>query len=284
MSAWTIQKILPVAQDYLANKVLGTAARLEAELLLAHVLACDRVYLFTHFERPLQEHELAAYRVLLKRRAAHEPVAYILGRREFMSLKFLVNPSVLIPRPETELMVEAALAHLELMGGGSVCDVGTGSGAVAISVGHYANVPVTVTGLDISPEALAVARSNGESLKVEVDWQMSDLLQAVAPGRSFAVITANLPYVGTEEIFNLPREVRQYEPEVALVTAGADGMDLYRRLTREAVAHLSRESVLLMEICPHHVELLPEVLGEAYEWQVYKDLTGRDRLVKARLL
>ena len=280
MPIWTIQTILPVSQKYLAEKSIESAARLEAELLLAHVLKVDRVYLFTHFERPLEESELAAYRELLRRRAAQEPVAYILGTREFMSLKFTVDPRVLIPRPETELMVETALAYLELVGAGEVCDIGTGSGAVAIAIKYYCQQAIAVTGLDISPEALALARKNGGDLKVTVEWQESDLLQNLKPQQRFALITANLPYVGTEEYLTLPREVREYEPSLALL-AGTDGMDLYRILAVQALDYLIPGGIILFEISPHQAELLPEVLGFAYDWQVLKDLSGRNRLVKA---
>jgi release factor glutamine methyltransferase len=173
LHSWTINELLAWTTDYFNSKKIREA-RMEAEVLLARVLGKDRVYLYTHYDAPVNQHERAMFREYVKRRAQNEPLAYITGTREFMSLEFKVNPDVLIPRPETELIVEEVI---ELFAGKtcSICDIGTGSGAIAISLAHY--LPqAKVFASDISAMALATARDNAARLQAKVEFREGDLL------------------------------------------------------------------------------------------------------------
>lgn len=223
---------------------LPTAGR-DAELLLMHVLACDRTYLLTHPETQLTAEQYAVYDAWLTRRARHEPVQYIVGEQEFFGLKFRVTPDVLIPRPETEHLVEAALARTDRDASLHIADVGTGSGAIAVALAH-AFPRARVTALDISAAALAVAQENAESHGVgdRIRFLESDVLEAVA-GEQFDMIVSNPPYVAEGE--ELEPQVRDYEPGSALF-AGPEGLDVYRRLIRQAQAALKPDGWLLLEI------------------------------------
>ncbi len=185
-----------------------------AEVLLAHCLHCSRLELYLRHDQPLTDDELSCYKTGLKRRLAHEPTQYITGQQEFWSLDFLVSPAVLIPRPETELLVEAVLKHLSRSEPGGVAprllDVGTGSGVLAVTLA--AELPAAqVVALDRSWEALTVARENARRHKVEqqIDWVLADLVAALAPRAMFAVIVANPPYVSAADWEHLPPEIKQ---------------------------------------------------------------------------
>jgi release factor glutamine methyltransferase len=260
--------------------------RLDAEVLLAHLLGRDRVYLFRETGRTLPEEIARRYRALVGRRAAGEPVAYLTGSKEFMGLDFTVGPHVLIPRPETELVVEYALAVLAGRSGSRriAVDVGTGSGAVAVSLARLAP-GAQVYATDISEQALAVARANAGRHGVDVRFYCGDLLtplQGVLGPASAVVITANLPYIPSGDIPGLPREVRCYEPALAL-DGGPDGLGLYRRLVPGAYSLLAPGGCLLMEIAPDQgdraLELTPPPRWRA---RVLRDLAGRPRLVAAQ--
>lgn len=276
--AWTIQSILAKMKPFLTERGF-VAARLEAEVLLAHILQEPRMYLYTHFDRPLTPQELAAYREVLQRRLHGEPAAYITGEKEFMSLGFSVSPQVLIPRPETETLAEEALRFLEEQAGTRVCDIGTGSGAIAVSLAYHAGRPLQLTALDISPEALEVARANAARYDITLDLRVSDLFSAVSADEVFDLITANLPYVSTDEYATLPPGVRDYEPAAALL-GGVDGMDIYRRLLAAAPEYLAADGIILLEISPPQAELVAEAAGPGYGYQVLPDLSGRWRVVK----
>jgi release factor glutamine methyltransferase len=222
--------------------------RLEAELLLAHSLGCDRIRLVIDSARPLSAEELAAVRQLIQRRRRYEPMAYILQSREFWGRKFFVSPAVLIPRPDTEVLVETALAltkeqHLF----GRALDLCTGSGCVAVS--FALERPTWRTwATDISGDALEVARSNAARLGAsELTFRESDLFAALDPGQRFSLITANPPYVSTSDYAELQPDIREYEPVLAL-TSGSDGLDLVRRLIIEAPDYLETGGSLAIEI------------------------------------
>lgn len=265
----------------------GSASpRLDAEVLLAHVLGRDRVYLFRESGRWLGALEARRYRELVERRARGEPVAYLTGHKEFMGLDFAVGPPVLIPRPETELMVEYALALLAGYPPGRriAVDVGTGSGAVAVSLARLA--PGTeVYATDISPGALAIARANAARHGVTVLFYRGDLLsplRGVLPPGSAAVVAANLPYIPSEEMAGLPRDVRDYEPALAL-DGGPGGLELYRRLVPPAGELLAPGGHLLLEIAPAQRERALELVPPpGWRPAVIPDLAGRPRLVVAQ--
>ncbi len=226
----------------------STTARRDAELLLLHVTGLTRPHLLTHPERDLTERQMQHYHAAIVRRAQNEPVQHITGTQEFFGRSFIVNRLVLIPRPETEHLVEAALAihpqarHILPL---RILDIGTGSGILAITLAlHLPDASVTAT--DISAEALAVAQTNARTLAVadRIRFLQSDLFAALADAR-FDCIVSNPPYVATAE--RLEPQVRDYEPAAALY-AGADGLAVYRRLIPEAFAHLEPGGHLLLEI------------------------------------
>ncbi len=240
----TLGEVLRLSTAHLERHGSPTA-RLDAELLLGHALGLGRVEIYTGFERPLDEAELAECRALIARRAKREPVAYILGRWGFRGLDLDVDPRVLVPRPETELLVDRCLALLNGVVGPDVLDVGTGSGAIVLALAS--ELPeARVIGCDVSPEALEVARRNGERLGVDVEWIESDLLAAVA-GRRFDLVVSNPPYVAADEIGALEPEVRDWEPRGATV-AGESGLEAIERLCAEAPAALEEGGALVLEV------------------------------------
>ena len=240
----TLGEVLRLSTAHLERHGSPTA-RLDAELLLGHALGLGRVELYTGFERPLDEAELAECRALIARRAKREPVAYILGRWGFRGLDLDVDPRVLVPRPETELLVDRCLALLNGVVGPDVLDVGTGSGAIGLALAS--ELPeARVIGCDVSAEALEVARANGERLGVDVEWVESDLLAAVA-GRRFDLVVSNPPYVAAGEIGALEPEVRDWEPRGATL-AGESGLEAIERLCAEAPAALEQGGALVLEV------------------------------------
>ncbi len=252
---WTIEAVLKwAADDFRARGIEGP--RLDAEVLLAFALGSTRVQLIVDGKRPLVPEELARFRDLVKRRRAREPVAYLLGAREFYGRRFKVDRRVLVPRPDTETLVDVALRrtrHIAL--GMRALDLCTGSGCVAVTLGRE-RPTAHVVGTDVSGEALAVARENAARLGAyHVSFAEGDLFGALAafaawPGFADArydVITANPPYIAAGEIPTLDADIREHEPRVALV-GGDDGLDLVRRIVFEAPRHLRKGGVLAQEI------------------------------------
>ena len=256
-----------------------STARRDAELLLVRVLGCDRTFLLTHPEAPLTLKQTALYQSWIARRVRHEPVQYIVGEQEFFGLKFRVTPDVLIPRPETEHLVEAALARTDRDASLRIVDVGTGSGAIAVALAH-APTSAQITALDLSPAALAVARSNAEMNGVSdrVHFAESDLLAAVI-GEEFDMIVSNPPYVADSE--ELEAQVREYEPASALF-AGAEGLDIYRRLIPQAHASLKPEGWLLLEIGHGQRGALAQLLAGWGDVSFVADLQRIPRVACAR--
>jgi release factor glutamine methyltransferase len=240
----------PSARDQLAAGAamlvaLSSAPRSDAELLLRHVLHCDRAWLLAHPEILLTDTQAAEYAALLARRAQHEPIQYILGEQEFYGLRFRVTPAVLIPRPETEHLVEAVLARLPHDRDVRIADVGAGSGAIAIALA-FALPRAQIDALDISEAALTVARQNAQTLGVgeRVSFHTSDLLDAV-PGVLYDAIVSNPPYISSTE--TLEPQVQAWEPHGALF-AGPDGLDIYRRLLPQALDGLRPSGLLALEL------------------------------------
>jgi release factor glutamine methyltransferase len=278
---WTIERILKATQDYFAGKGIASA-RLDAELLLVDVLKIKRIQLYTSYDRPLSDAERDAYRALVKRRAAHEPVAYILGSREFYGRPFSVNRDVLIPRPETEHLVDAVLAWVKAseLTAPRILDVGTGSGAIAITLAK--ELPAaSVTAVDISAKAIETARGNAASLEAPVAFLESDLTTDVTG--IFDIIVANLPYIGTDERASLAADVRDHEPALALF-AGADGLDAIQRLVADAGRIVGTPSFMALEIGTSQGAAVRALL-EAAGWndlRVQRDLAGHARVVTGR--
>jgi release factor glutamine methyltransferase len=276
----TLAEVLRLSTGYLEERGSPTA-RLDAELLIGHALGLERIELYTNFERPLHEPELAACRALLERRGRREPVAYILGRWGFCGLDLLVDARVLVPRPETEVLVERCVALLRERPDARVLDVGTGSGAIALAV--KAAVPgALVTASDVSADALAVAAANAEALGLEVELVQGDLLSSV-PGRRFDLIASNPPYVTDAEIETLAPEVARFEPRRALV-AGPAGTEVLARIVLAAPDALAPDGWLVVECGAGQaaaVRGLMDAAGAA-PTSAERDLAGIERVVCGR--
>jgi len=268
--------------------------RLTIELLLAHLLQKKRLQLYLEFERELDEKTLAALREMVKRRVAGEPLQYITGETEFCGLRFLVDKRVLIPRPETELLVEVVIKQLGALGQRAlpttIVDVGTGSGCIAIALAKKltntgGDARATVYALDVSKDALEVARGNATLHQVEkiVRFLESDLLEKLPSGSPVDVIVSNPPYIADGELAELPKEVRDFEPVRALA-AGEDGLKVIRRLVMDARRTLSPSGFLALEIGAGQRSAVEDFLGQqGYEVvEVAKDLQGHERVVVAR--
>ncbi len=260
-------------------------ARFDADLLLAGVMAVPRDRLYLDWDRILSEQEEADYRGRVLRRAEHEPLQYILKCQEFMGLSFFIDERVLIPRADSELLVEK---WLELIGLEErqeqerlikVVDLCTGSGALAISMAHY-YPKAEVVGTDLSQDALDVARENAERLSVSVQWRQGDFVKPIE-GERWDYIVTNPPYVSAEEYSQCAPEIFR-EPSLAFL-GGQDGLDFYRRLAEETRSLLYPQGKILMEIGWKQADEVCEIFrGKGYETQVFKDLTGHDRVIIAR--
>jgi release factor glutamine methyltransferase len=253
----------------------------DAELLLLHILGITKAQLLIDPTREITSAELAAYQALLARRAAHEPVQYITGTQEFYGLPFRVTPATLIPRPETELLVESVLAQIPQHYAVRIADVGTGTGCIAIALAvHLPHAHVTA--LDLSDAALSVARDNASinHVKKRVLPLHSDLLSSVA-GQIFDVIVSNPPYVPLGDRSTLAPQVRDFEPDTALY-AGEDGLEIYRRLIPQAYAALHPGGLLALEIGYGQDAALRSLLIEWNEVTILNDLQGIPRTILAK--
>jgi release factor glutamine methyltransferase len=276
---WTIIRVLSWTAERFEREGLSSA-RLDAEILLSHCLGIDRVRLYIDHDKPLQPKELERYRGLIQRRLAREPVAYIIGTREFWSLDLNVNRHVLIPRPETETLVERALALLDERTEAKplVVDVGTGSGAVAVALARE-RPDVQVAAVDLGAEALSVAQANARRHEVEVAFHEGDLLEALPAELCPHLIAANLPYIRSDEIDGLEPEISKWEPRAAL-DGGEDGLDYFRRLLKQTVARAPRASLALEIGSEQGVEVRALLQAHGYSRvEVHQDLGGRDRVV-----
>lgn len=274
---WTIGSILKWSEQYFGSHGADTP-RLDAEVLLSYLLGEKRIYLYVHFDQPLTADELGRYRELVKRRAAGEPVAYICGEKEFMGLTFKVTPAVLVPQPDTETLVEAAIERLKGRKT-HVADVCTGSGAIALALAHY--LPdASVAATEISPDAISIAKENADALglSARTDFFEGDLLVPLA-GQTFDAIVSNPPYIPSADIDGLPREVRA-EPRLAL-DGGADGLEFYRRLVRESAGFLEDGGFLAVECGNTQAGAIADMAAEGGfgKTEIVRDLADKERVV-----
>jgi release factor glutamine methyltransferase len=251
-TTWTILSLIQWSDKYLRARGIEHP-RLNAERMLASVLGCERIQLYTRFDQPLRQRELEAYKSLFLRRLEREPLQYILGETEFYGRRFAVRPPVLIPRPETEHLVEAAIETAGILGGGAIriLDAGTGSGCIAVTLA--AELPdALVTAVDLSSAALEVARENAEShgVAARIGFHCTDMHAADLPlpaaGR-YDIVAANPPYIPVDVWKRLPVEIKDHEPESAL-TDGGDGLSHYRKLSVRAPNLLNPGGWMLCEL------------------------------------
>jgi release factor glutamine methyltransferase len=290
VKAWTIGELLKVSADYLKQKGIDSP-RLSAEILLAHQLHLTRVKLYLQHDQPLTEQEVEGYRALVRRRLSREPVQYITGTQEFWSMEFIVNPSVLIPRPETEVLLEQAVLlrrenpNLQAEGV-ALLDLGTGCGALAVALAReFGKASICAT--DLSEEALKVARRNAERLGVKdrIDFKCGDWFTPFAGKTTrFDMILSNPPYIAAEAMESLSPEVRDHEPRSAL-DGREQGMVHINRILREAAGYLVPGGWILMEMDPEQtpkaVRIIEET-GQFTEHRRIQDYSHRYRMVMAR--
>jgi release factor glutamine methyltransferase len=290
---WTVRNVLQWTTDFFARHDLASA-RLDAEVLLAHVLEQDRLALYLHYEDSVPAPTLKAYRQLIRRRVNMEPIAYITGMREFYSISFAVEPSVLIPRPETEHLVEYVLQHVEANAGRTgegalrILEIGTGSGNLCITLATH--LPrARIVSLDVSFSAIAVAMKNlrgHPDCSERIRLIQGDLFKGLQPERArFHLIVSNPPYVPAESWDDLAPEVREYEPRVAL-DGGLGGTETLHRILRDATRFLLPDGAIVLEIGEDQAEAMAdaaEETGHYRQWRVLEDYAGKPRVFVAEV-
>ena len=287
--SWRLLDILGETSSFFSSREIENP-RLQAELLLADVLDLRRLDLYLQFERLLTADEVDAYREHVKKRLQRVPLQYITGEAGFRQLMLEVSPGVLIPRPETEVLVEAVLECLDGRTAPRVLDLGCGSGAIALSIAHE-HATARLVAADVAPEALETTRRNAERSGVSerVETVCGDLFEPLRRGgvpERFAAIVSNPPYVRREEIEALEPEVREHEPLLAL-DGGEDGLDFYRRIAAEAGDFLQSEGLLALEVGADQAALVSDLLAASGRFEVVEvrpDFNEIPRVVAARLL
>lgn len=290
--AWTVRRVLSWMTQHFTERGCDTP-RLDAEILLAHILGCPRIQLYVQFERPLTDSDRARLRELVKRRSAFEPVAYLVGHREFFGLEFRVTPNVLIPRPDTETLVLELLDRLKGISSSETFDfppvaaieLGVGSGAISVAAAvHRPNL--TIHAVDISPAALEVARENAARHDVgdRVTFYEGDLFSPLPPDLKVEAIVSNPPYVRQADLERLDADVRDHEPHLAL-DGGIDGLDVARRILSQSSRFLKPGGLVLLELSSDNIRQAEEFLesqGDYNQIRILKDAGGRERVLAAR--
>lgn len=281
---WTVQRILQWTTNFLQQKNVESP-RVEAELLLAHARNCNRIRLYADFNEPLTDQQRAQMRELVQRRAAREPLAYIVGAREFYGRRFRVAPGVLIPRPETESLIDCCLERLGSPTERQLLEVGIGSGCISITL-LLQKPTLRITATEISTEAVAIAQANAADHKVtdRLNILAGNVLEPLTQqhGRQFHGLVSNPPYIRTDEMAELAPEIRKYEPEIALCS-GADGLDVVRQIFQQAGALLADGAFLALELDPSQCESVAEMaLQHGFRQpRIHRDAAGLKRIVEA---
>jgi release factor glutamine methyltransferase len=265
-----------------AFEEISETAALDTELLVCHVLGITKLNILMEPDRPVKAEDAEMLRALFKRRAEGFPVQYLIGTEGFMGLEFNVTPSVLIPRPDTELLVEKIIELADNRKGMRILDIGTGSGAIAVSLAYYLKSSQVET-VDISEDATEVARGNAEKNGVagRVKFLSGDVFGPVAEGTKYDVIVSNPPYIPSEDIDGLQIEVAVHEPRLAL-DGGLDGYDFYRRIIDEAPAYLNEEGILAFETGHDQARTIADLMEKSGNYEklsIHKDLAGIERVV-----
>lgn len=284
VEVWTVKKVLDWTISHLKQHG-SESPRLDAEILLAHSRGCPRIQLYTQYDAPLTPEERATMRGLVRRRATLEPVAYLVGYREFFGIEFDVEPGVLIPRPDTESLVVMALEILKEIPSASVLDVCTGTGCIPISVAENCK-DASLTAIEVDDCAFQIAQRNIEKFELtnRISLLQGDLFSPLSSDASFDVITANPPYVTNEEMDTLQPDIRLHEPQLAL-RGGQDGLDIVKRLIAESPSWLTDGGALLLEIGEKQSAAVTQLFTDSDKYeaaQIVKDLGGHSRVVWAR--
>ena len=281
----TVLEAIKLSADYLSKKNIDSS-RINAENLLAHVLKCKRLDLYLAFDRPLKEEEIDDYRELIRRRGASEPLQYIIGNVEFYGLNFRVNSSVLIPRPETELLIEKILESLNKNDSLKILDIGTGSGNIAVSIAkHLSNAEIVA--IDISDSAIQTAKENSElnNINGQINFYKLDIISgSLQTNSKFDLIVSNPPYVSLKDYSDLSPELLNHEPRISL-TDENDGLNFYRAISKKAKTLLKTGGKIFYEVGLGQSEEVKNLLKENNfnEIEIFKDYSNIDRVVKGVL-
>ncbi len=284
ITTWTILALIEWGTKYLNERGFEDA-RLNIQLLLSHILHLPRISLYTNFDRPLSPEELSDFKIALQRRLTHEPLQYIIGETEFMGIPLYVNSSVLIPRPETEELVQRAVEWIKTldMPRVEVLDIGTGSGNIPIALERF--LPnAFMTSIDVSTGALVVAARNVERHQCSrISLHQQDVFGDVFPGKAFDAIIANPPYISASEFALLQPEVRDFEPAIA-TTDNGDGLRFVRRICEVAAEKLRDGGVLFMEVAYNQGTVARQIAADAglVEIEIFTDLAGNERMLQGR--
>jgi release factor glutamine methyltransferase len=277
---WTTIDLIKWGEDYFVSKGISNA-KLEVEWFLCHILNYQRIDLYVQFEQPLMKDELAQFKEMVRRRIEGEPFQHILGKADFYGRDFIVNKHVLIPRAETEIIIELLKKRDAVE---SILEIGTGSGCIAITM-SLENLTTSIIATDVSKEALNVAKENTQKFGVEnIDFKVHDFLQT-GINSTFDVVISNPPYIGSDEMDGLQKEVHDYDPKIAL-TDNDDGLSFYRRFAELGTSLLNENGYMLLEFGGAHQVVAISEIFESHQFNVkfHNDLQGDPRIVEVNLL
>lgn len=277
---WTTIDLIKWGEDYFVSKGISNA-KLEVEWFLCHILICQRIDLYVQFEQPLMKDELAQFKEMVRRRIEGEPFQHILGKADFYGRDFIVNKHVLIPRAETEIIIELLKKRDAVE---SILEIGTGSGCIAITM-SLENLTTSIIATDVSKEALNVAKENTQKFGVEnIGFKVHDFLQT-GINSTFDVVISNPPYIGFDEMSGLQKEVHDYDPKIAL-TDNDDGLSFYRRFAELGTSLLNENGYMLLEFGGAHQVVAISEIFESHQFNVkfHNDLQGDPRIVEVNLL
>ena len=277
---WTTIDLIKWGEDYFVSKGISNA-KLEVEWFLCHILNCQRIDLYVQFEKPLIKDELAQFKKFVNRRILGEPFQHILGKSDFYGRDFIVNKHVLIPRPETEMIIEL-LKKRDLVE--SILEIGTGSGCIATTI-SLENLSTSIIATDISKDALIIADKNAQRLGANnIDFKFHDFLNTDI-NSTFDVVVSNPPYIGSNEMDTLQKEVQDYDPKIAL-TDNDDGLSFYRRFSELGASLLNENGYMLLELGGSHQVVAISEIFESHQLNVkfHNDLQGNPRIVEVNLL
>ena len=274
----TVLELLTLTSDYFAKKGIPSP-RLDAEVLMAYLIGKDRVGVYCSYDQPLQDPEIDRFRDLVRRRINREPVAYIIGKKEFFGRDFLVTPAVLIPRPDTETLVETALELLKSQTAPAICDVGTGSGCIGLTLLKQ-HPTATLFATDISPDAAAIARQNADMLELSDRVEIATGPYFAGTDQTFDLIVSNPPYIPLGDKPTLAPEITEFEPQQALY-GGDDGLDIIRELIAQSLIRIRPGGSLLIEIGAGQAENVLALLEKTATFgsvKAFRDLAGTKRV------